>query len=140
MTAFRLLLSKKLLWIEETALIGLLLGGAYLWLGLPVATTLNLAEHVLLLLVMAGLVWLAIALANRAFGKVRFGKALKTPAFWLYALVALAVGVVLPYQLIWWIPEVGSMTAQAVSAAVRFLLAGVLFTGSFLWLHCASVE
>ncbi|MGC4056265.1 MAG: hypothetical protein QM757_46280 [Paludibaculum sp.] len=138
MIAFRRLLSQKLLWIEETALVGAILGCAYGWLALPVATTLHLVEHVLLLLLIAGLVWLAIRLANRALGAVQWGKALTLPAFWIAAVVTLLIGFVLPYYLIWWIPELGSMTAQAVSAGIRFLIAGLLFTGSMLWLHCTA--
>lgn len=138
MIAFRRLLSQKLLWIEETALVGAILGSAYGWLALPVATTLHLVEHVLLFLLIVGLVWLAVRLPNRALGPVQWGKALMVPGFWVAVVVTLVVGFVLPYYLIWWIPELGSMTAQAVSAGIRFLLAGVLFTGSMLWLHCTA--
>lgn len=140
MTAFRRLLAQKLLWLEETVLVGAILALAYFWLGLPVATTLHLVEHVLVVLAMAALIWLAVWLANRAFGKAALGQALKKPAFWGAAVVALVLGVAVPYQLIWWVPDVASMTAQAVSAGVRFVIAGLLFTGSFLWLHCAAVE
>ncbi|WP_321474819.1 hypothetical protein [uncultured Paludibaculum sp.] len=138
MIAFRRLLSQKLLWIEETALMGAILGSIYVWLGLPVATTLNLVEHALLILLILGLLWVSIWLANRAFGRVQFGKVLKLPAFWISAVITLVVGFVLPYYLIWWIPDLGSMTAQAVSAAIRFLIAGLLFTGAMLWLHCTA--
>ncbi|MGJ5818268.1 hypothetical protein [Paludibaculum fermentans] len=138
MNAFRRLLSQKLLWIEETALVGAILGAAYGWLALPVATTLHLVEHVLLFLLIVGLIWLAFRLANRALGPVEWGKAVSLPAFWIAAVVTLVLGFVLPYYLIWWIPELGSMTAQAVSAGIRFLIAGLLFTGSMLWLHCTA--
>ncbi|MBN9663987.1 MAG: hypothetical protein J0H49_37655 [Acidobacteria bacterium] len=138
MIAFRRLLSQKLLWIEETALVGAILGSAYGWLALPVATTLHLIEHVLLFLLIVGLIWLSFRLANQALGPVQWSKALAMPAFWAAAAITLIVGFVLPYCLIWWIPELGSMTAQAVSAGLRFLLAGVLFTGSMLWLHCTA--
>jgi hypothetical protein len=55
---------------------------------------------------------------------------------WQYyaaAIVCLAVGVLVPYKLIWWIPKIAGINGQAASAAVRFGIAYVLaLTGWFL--------
>jgi hypothetical protein len=127
----------KGLWAVETLLLGILLGAVYGWLALPVAKWWHIALHVAGAAVMAGLVYFAVRLVRRKLA----GGAWKAadPAFWLACVLWLLVGLWLPYRLVFWVPDVAGMTAQAVSAGIRFVLAAVLFTGAWMWLAaCAA--
>ncbi len=52
---------------------------------------------------------------------------------WMALPVALLVGLGGPWLLVNWVPEVAGFTGQAVSAGIRFALAGVCFVGAWLW-------
>jgi hypothetical protein len=122
----------KGLWLVETLLLGAVLGAAYGWLALPVAQWWHIALHVVVGSLILGLVYLAIRLVRR---KVAGGRsAVKEPAFWVAVLLWLVVGLWLPYRLIWWVPSVDGMTAQAFSAGLRFVLAAGVFTKGWMWL------
>ncbi len=130
---WRLLWSSKATWLMVTGIAVGEAGLAAWWLTLPVATAWNLALHGLVLAMMLGFAVLAWQMARRAFpgGKRRA---------WPAVPVAAAVGIVLPAALVWWVPGFESMEAQAASMAVRFALAGVLFTGALLWLAACGVQ
>lgn len=127
----------KSLWLVETLLLAIVLASVYGWLALPVARWWHIASHVAVALLVAGLIYLALRLMRR---KLAGGtSALKEPAFWLATLLWVLVGLWLPYRLIWWVPALDGFNAQAISAALRFLVAGTLFTGAWMWLAaCAS--
>jgi len=80
----------------------------------------------------AWLPWLAQAAAGPA--AVRATQLWKSPRYWALVGGWMVLGIGLPALLIWWVPPVSSLAAQTVSAAVRFLVAGVVFTGSVAWL------
>ena len=136
-SAMRRMWEWKGLWVVETLLLGLVLGLVYGWLALPVAKWWHLALHVVVGLAIVGLVYLAIRLMRR---KVAGGRAaVKEPAFWAAVVVWVVVGLWLPYRLIWWVPAVDGMTAQAFSAGLRFVLAAGVFTKAWMWLvACAA--
>ncbi len=126
---------RKLLWLEETVLLAALIAAAYGWLALPVATTLHLALHVITAAGMIALLGLAVMLARQAFGPMRWKTAVLGP---LALTLIIAAGA--PYLLLNWVPELSSLTAQAISAALRFLLAGLLVTGALLWFWANATD
>ena len=137
-SSLKLLWSRKLLWLEETLLLAAVLAGIYGWLGLPVASAWLLGLHVL-----AGLAIVAVVvfgcLLSRRMGSADWRGAVRGGPFWLAVGLCLIAGFAIPYWLVWWIPNLEGMTAQAISALVRFAAAGLLFTGSLLWLRgCAQ--
>lgn len=117
------------MWLEETLLLAALVAAAYGWLALPVATTWHLALHVVTVAGMIAVIVFAAMLARRAYGPLRFTIAALAPL-----AIALMIAIGAPYLLLNWVPELGSLTAQAISAAVRFLLAALFCTGALLWL------
>ena len=119
----------KLLWLEETLLLAALVAAIYGWLALPVATTWHLALHVVTAAGILALIVFAAMLARRTYGPLRFTIAALVPA-----AIALFIAVGAPYLLLNWVPALGSLTAQAISAALRSLLAGLLCAGALLWL------
>ena len=126
----------KLLWLEETLLLAALVAAVYGWLALPVATTWHLALHVVTAAGILALIVFAAILARRAYGPLRISIAVLAPL-----AIALFIAIVAPYFLMSWVPALGSLTAQAISAALRFLLAALLCTGALLWLWAnATVE
>lgn len=135
---FRLWLRKRL-WLQETLLLAALLAAAYGWLSLPVAGNWHLALHVLTALAMLSVAVFGVRLAWRAFAPCHGAGILAEAHFWLALVIWVAAGLWLPVKLIWWIPELAGLPMQAASAAVRFLLAGLLFAGGLLWLlSCLS--
>ncbi len=132
--SLRRLGTHKLLWLEETVLLAGALAGIYGWLLLPVATTWQLALHLLVALAILSLLYFGGLLAWRGFAPFDWKRAFTAPPFWLALLLWLAIGLWLPYKLIGWIPEFAGLAAQFASALVRVALAGSLFTGGLLWL------
>jgi hypothetical protein len=65
---------------------------------------------------------------------IRVAKRLR---YWAAFGVFLILGAVIPYQLVWWIPEVDGLYPETASLVVRFLLAYVLAVTS--WLLMASM-
>jgi hypothetical protein len=126
---------RKLLWFQELVLLAALIAAAYGWLALPVATTWHLAMHVITAAGMIALIILAVMLARRAFGPLRWTTAALGP---LALTLIIAAGA--PYLLLNWVPELSSLTAQAISAALRFLLAGLLVTGALLWFWANATD
>lgn len=121
---------RKLLWVEETLLLAALVAAVYGWLALPVATIWHLVLHVITAAGTIALIVFAAMLARRAYGPLR----LRNAALLAPLAIAILVGVGAPYLLLNWVPPLGSMAVQAISAALRFLLAGLLCTGALLWL------
>lgn len=133
LAGWRRLWRRKGTWLAVTAIAAGEAGLAAYWLGLPVATGWQLALHAAVLLMMAGCAGLAWFMMRRAFpGAMRME--------WVAAPAAAAAGIVLPAVLVWWAPAFESMEAQAASMVVRFVAAGLLFTGSLLWLAACGVR
>jgi hypothetical protein len=126
---------RKLLWLEETVLLCTLVAAVYGWLALPVATTWHLALHVLTAAGIVALIAFAAILARRAFGPLRWTAALLPPL-----AIALFVALGAPYLLLNWIPELASFVAQAISAALRSLLAAFLCSGALIWLWASASD
>lgn len=80
---------------------------------------------------------LASQAAGGGFSRGDALRVLREWRYWAAGAVLLAVGAYLPYKLVWWVPQVGGLTAQATSLAVRFLLAYALAVLS--WLALAAV-
>lgn len=121
---------RKLLWLEQTLILFALAGAVYGWLALPVATVWHLAMHLVVGGALVALVVLAGVLARRALGPPRW----RMPALLAPLGLALLVAAGAPYLLLNWVPEFGSLAAQAASAAARFVLAALLVSGALLWL------
>ena len=97
---------------------------AWWWLGMGVGSAGEVAlvalGAVALLGVPGWLVW-------RVRGRLRTG------GVWMALPVAVLAGLGGPWLLVNWVPEVSGFTGQAVSAGIRFTLAGVCFVGAWLW-------
>lgn len=115
-------------WAAGLGLLAVWCGLAGWWLWMPVATGVDVA-----LVVVVGLA--AVALP----GWVLWRQRRMWRAGRVYAVLpgALAAAVGLPWLLVTWVPEVGGLTAQAASAAVRFAAAGVCVVGA--WRLLAAV-
>ncbi len=124
--------SRKRLWAGETLLLGAMLAGFYGWLMLPVATVYHLALHVLSGVALLCLVLLGALRAYRAFGAPR-----RLGVHWILPVPAVWCA----WLLVRWVPQVGSLPAEAASAAVRLTAAAALVTGAVLWTWaCAARE
>lgn len=127
---------RKLLWLEETLLLAALVAAIYAWLALPVATMWHLTLHVITAVGIVALIVFAAMLARRAYGPPRWRNAALLPPL----VIAVLIGAGAPYLLMNWVPSLGSMTLQAISAALRLLLAGLLCTGALLWLWANATD
>lgn len=138
MTPVSVVWGRKLLWLEETLLLVVLVAATYGWLALPVATIWHLALHVVTAAGIAAIIAFAAILARRAFGPLHWRSAALLAPLALALLIAAGA----PYVLLSWVPALESLTAQAVSAALRFLVAAFLCTGAMLWLwaNAATAE
>jgi len=84
-----------------------------------------------ILLIVMGLlpaIWLPVGCTVSATGLkagriARSFRLLKQPSYWLWYCALVAVGVYVPYKLIWWIPDLDTLAAQAWSAGLRFAVA-----------------
>jgi hypothetical protein len=76
------------------------------------------------------LIVFAVMLARRAFAPLRW----RNVALLAPLALALLIAAGTPYLLLHWVPQLSSLAAQAISAALRFLLAALLCTGALLWL------
>lgn len=88
---------------------------------------------------------MASQLAARGFQGLRHWPAFLTD--WRYFVVAIAIllgGLCAANSLVWWIPAVGGLTAQAVSMGVRWGLAYAILLGAWLllaaWIGALSLE
>jgi len=123
---------RKLLWLGQTALLAAALALSFAFLTLPVARWWQLALHAACFLALGGLCFLSYWWARRALPARPW--AVKEPVFGLALILWLLVALWAPWRLLWWVPAVEGLPLQALSAALRFLLAGLLFTGASLWL------
>jgi hypothetical protein len=133
-----------LLWRRKGACLGVacllagLPGWLTMWLSLKVATTWDLALHALILIAALGFLAFAAMLLKRAFLTPAPRRLFASPAFWLALAVFVVLGIWLPWKLIWWVPELASLKAQAASAAARFLTAHLLFSLVLSWLIASA--
>jgi len=82
-------------------------------------------------------VWVPIATTVAASGVhpehlARSRRVWRRPLYWLWLAVLLAIGVYIPYRLVWWIPELQTLRQQAWSMSARFLLAYLIAITAFL--------
>ncbi len=59
-------------------------------------------------------------------------RVLKVAGYWVWLIVLVIVGVYLPYKIIWWIPNVSTLTRETWSAGIRFFLAYLLLISSWV--------
>lgn len=136
--ALPLLWRRKVACLSVACLLAGLPGWAALWLSLKVATAWDLALHALILVAALGFLAFAAILLKRAFLTPTPQRVFASPACWLALAVFLVLGVWLPWKLIWWVPELASLNAQAASAAARFITAHLLFSLSLSWLIASA--
>jgi hypothetical protein len=84
-------------------------------------------------------IWLPVASTIAAAGlkpsrMVRSLRVLKHIGYWGWLISLILVGVYVPYKLIWWIPDLATLTRQAWSAGARLLLAYVLLISAWIGL------
>jgi len=82
-------------------------------------------------------IWLPVATTVAAAGlrpkpMGRSFRLLKSIQYWLWFCALGFVAVYLPYKLIWWIPDVSSLSGQAWSAGLRFALAYLLLISAWI--------
>ncbi len=83
--------------------------------------------------------WLPVASTVAALGlkpsrMARSLKVLKRLAYWGWLILLLFVGLYLPRKVIWWIPDLSTLTRQAWSAGARFFLAYALLISAWVGL------
>ena len=93
----------------------------------------------LIVFVMALLVavWLPVASTVAAAGfkltpMVRSWRLLKRVSYWFWFCGLAFAGAYLPYQLVWWIPDLDTLRQQAWSAGLRLALAYVLLVSAWV--------
>lgn len=115
--------------------LAVLAGLVYWWLALPVARTRDLvllAGLGLLALTLAALLgWKGLTILGQANSSL--SHATRRATFWLAAAIGLGTGILLPWLLVKWVPDVDGLWLQAISMVIRFLIAGVCFTATVLW-------
>ncbi len=82
-------------------------------------------------------IWLPIASTVAAVGlrparMARSLRTLKRLPYWLWICGLTLIGAYLPYKLVWWIPDLSTLTKQAWSAGLRFALAYVLLISAWV--------
>ena len=82
-------------------------------------------------------IWLPTASTVAAVGlnAARIGRSLrllKLGSYWLWFCVLVFVGGFLTYKLVWWIPEVSTLSGQAWSAGARLAIAWVLVVSAWI--------
>lgn len=101
---------------------------------------------VVLLILMALLValWIPATTTVATLGfKGNVGRAfrvLRRSKYWLWFIALLIVGVYLPYRIVWWIPDLNTMSKQAWSAGVRFFLAYIVVITAWVSLLLVTGE
>jgi hypothetical protein len=83
--------------------------------------------------------WLPVASTVAALGlkpsrMARSLKVLKRVPYWGWLILLLFVGLYLPRKVIWWIPDLSTLTRQAWSAGARFFLAYALLISAWVGL------
>ncbi|HNY42850.1 MAG TPA: hypothetical protein PKJ41_20775 [Bryobacteraceae bacterium] len=113
----------------------------YLWLGLPLSGFAGLAAVVVGGMLLAGALGL-LAQQSLTLYRIDDGRVARLPSagsFWLALVVFVLFGMVLPWWLIQWAPDLAGVGLQAASAALRFTLAVLLSVTGWL-LVCAVVR
>jgi hypothetical protein len=83
--------------------------------------------------------WAVLALSTLAFAPLcaagwRGYQRLRHGMVWVALGLFLVIGLYVPWRLIWWVPKIEGLTGQAVSAGIRFVIAGLLFALAWLML------
>ena len=81
--------------------------------------------------------WLPIASSIAASGlrSHNFGRSLRVVrhgAYWLWLIGLVVVGGYLPYRLIWWVPDITTLTGQAWSAGLRLAVAYLIVVSAWI--------
>lgn len=92
---------------------------------------------IVFLMVLLAASWLPVASTVAAVGlrtsaMVRSWRLLKSGSYWLWFWGLMIVGGYVPYKLVWWIPDLKTLTLQAWSAGLRFALAYALLVTSWI--------
>ena len=122
---------QRLAWLMITAALPVWLVLVYLWTGIPLARAWQVA-----LVALCGLALMAPVsyVLYRIFHGVDWSAATRDAVAWLALLPWAALGVWLPYKLLWWAFPLGSIAIEGIAAGVRLAIAGLLFTGGLFWL------
>lgn len=121
---------RKFVWLALCLFTPGWLMAVYNWAAWPLARPGQLA-----LVAAAGLALIALPVAALwlVFRGVAWSAVLTARGYTSVMLWAL-LGAWLPWQLIWWVIPFESATLEGVLAALRFLAADAIFSGSLLWL------
>ena len=104
------------------------------------------AADVVLLLVMALLVavWMPAATTVAALGfkgsLARSWRVLTRAKYWLWFVALTIAGVYLPSRIVWWIPDLSTLSKQAWSAGVRFFFAYIVLISAWVSLLLVTGE
>jgi hypothetical protein len=105
----------------------------------------HVADVVLfILMALLAAVWLPAATTVAASGfkgnVARSWRVLKLLKYWLWFVALVILGVYLPYRIVWWIPEAGTLNKQAWSAGVRFFFGYLLLISAWVSLLLVTGE
>ena len=92
---------------------------------------------VLIVSVIMPALWLPVATTISAIGPrpARMRRSLhvlRHPSYWVWLCALIALGVYLPYRLVWWVPELEGLRKQAWSMALRFFGAYFIWVTAFI--------
>lgn len=121
---------RKFLWLVLCLFTPGWLLAIYNWAALPLARPWQLALVAATGLILIALPAAALWLVFRAIDV----KLLLTAQGYTSAMCWALLGVWLPHQMIWWVIPLESATLEGALAALRFVTADVIFSGSTLWL------
>ena len=121
---------RKFLWLVLCIFTPGWLIALYNWAALPLARPWQLALVAATGLILIALPSAALWLVFRAIDV----KLLLTAKGYTSAICWALLGVWLPYQMIWWVIPLESATLEGALAALRFVVADLIFSGSSLWI------
>jgi hypothetical protein len=90
-----------------------------------------------LIWVLIPIIWLPIASTVAAAGlrsarMARSLRLLRRPAYWLWFVALMLIGAYIPYKIVWWIPDLSTLTKQSWSVGLRFALAYLLLISAWV--------
>jgi hypothetical protein len=82
-------------------------------------------------------IWLPIGATVSSVGVLpehlmRSRRVWKRPLYWIGFALFVAVGVYVPYRIVWWIPDLRTLRQQAWSMGARFLIAYLIGVSAFI--------
>jgi hypothetical protein len=121
---------RKLLWLALAVFTPGWLISVYNWAALPLARPWQLAVVAATGLLLAALPAAALWLIFRS---IVWSALLTAPGYTTVVIWAL-VGLWLPWQIVWWVTPFESATLEGALAALRFVIADLLFSAVLIWL------